>query len=157
MKHTLQRSQQLYCSAETAWDFFSSPLNLSKITPKELNFVVLTKLGNTDIYEGMVLDYKVTPLLGITLRWQTVIKRVVPGQSFTDFQERGPYKYWNHHHEFLPNTHGILMKDRVEYELPLGLIGEVIHRLIVRKKLEAIFDYRYRVLEKLFGNPIIGK
>src|ERR1700754_4707431 len=100
MRHKLQRTQQLYCDAETAWHFFSSPGNLSQITPKELNFVVLTKLKNEDIYEGMILEYRVTPLLGIPFSWQTVIKKVITGKSFIDFQRRGPYKYWSHHHEF---------------------------------------------------------
>jgi len=151
MRHTLQRTQQLSCTAETAWRFFSSPVNLAQITPPELNFVVLTQLKSHDIYEGLILDYKVSPLLGIPLRWQTVIKEVDPGKSFTDFQGKGPYKYWNHHHEFVPNDNGILMKDTVEYELPLGFLGEILHRLVVRKKLEAIFNYRYSILDRLFG------
>jgi ligand-binding SRPBCC domain-containing protein len=127
-------------------------MNLAKITPKELHFVVLTKVTGKDIYEGMILDYKVAPLLRLQVSWQTVIREVIPVKSFTDFQLRGPYKYWNHHHEFIANDDGILMKDTVDYELPLGFIGEIFHRLVVKKKLEAIFDYRYKVLETLFDH-----
>ncbi|HEY4062150.1 MAG TPA: SRPBCC family protein [Puia sp.] len=151
-RHTLRRTQQLYCDAETAWHFFSSPNNLAQITPKSLNFVVLTKLESEEIFEGMLLDYKVTPLLGIALRWQTVIKQVTPNKRFADFQQKGPYKYWNHQHEFIPNEGGVLMKDTIEYELPLGFIGEILHRVVVKKKLQYIFDYRYEKLELLINN-----
>jgi len=151
MIHRLERTQQLGCDIPTAWRFFSSPNNLAEITPKELHFVVQTKLGDDDIYEGMILDYTVSPLLGIPVHWQTVIRQVTPGVSFTDFQQKGPYKYWNHHHVFIPNEGGVLMKDTVDYELPLGFLGEVLHRTVVKKKLDHIFDYRYEVLERLFN------
>ena len=151
MSHRLQRTQQLNCDVRTAWQFFSSPNNLARITPEELNFVVQTKLNGEDIYEGMILEYTVTPLLGIQRSWQTVITQVTPGVSFTDFQQKGPYRYWNHHHEFIPNDGGVLMKDTVDYELPFGFIGCLLHRILVREKLEYIFDFRYNVLETLFN------
>ncbi|MNI12965.1 hypothetical protein D3C81_1326940 [compost metagenome] len=72
-------------------------------------------------------------------------------KSFTDFQLKGPYAYWNHFHEFIPNEKGVLVKDRIDYELPLGILGTIVHGVFVKKKLEQIFDYRYQVLEKLFN------
>lgn len=151
MSYQLKRSQQLHCDVATAWNFFSSPLNLARITPPELNFKVLTGFPEAGIYEGMIIRYKVSPLLGIPLDWTTVIKEVTPFRSFTDFQEKGPYRLWNHFHEFIPNKHGTLMHDTVDYELPLGPLGTLAHRLLVRKKLNRIFDYRYEVLKKLFN------
>ena len=99
----------------------------------------------------MIIEYTISPLMGIPMPWQTRITQVDEGKSFTDFQQIGPYKLWNHFHEFIPNKNGVLMKDTVDYELPLGLLGSVAHTLMVRKKLNTIFDYRYQVLEKLFG------
>lgn len=153
MKHRLYREQQLNCDIETAWDFFSSPKNLSKITPKDMGFTVLTDYNSQQITEGMVIDYIVSPLLKVPLKWRTRITHVEPNKSFTDFQEKGPYKYWNHFHEFIPNKDGVLMKDTVDYELPFGFFGKMAHLLFVKKKLKDIFDFRYGVLEKLF-NPI---
>ena len=152
MGYQLQRIQQLQCDAATAWKFFSSPNNLSHITPKEMNFTVLSKVSDESLYEGMLIDYTVSPLFGIPLRWQTKIIRVDKGKSFMDIQQRGPYRQWNHLHEFIPNADGVLMKDTVTYTLPLGVLGHVAHSLIVRNKLKAIFDYRYKVLDILF-NP----
>ena len=151
MKHRLYREQQLNCDIETAWDFFSCPKNLSKITPKDMGFTVLTDYNSEQITEGMVIDYIVSPLLKVPLKWRTRITHVEPNKSFTDFQEKGPYKYWNHFHEFIPNKDGVLMKDTVDYELPFGFLGKIAHRLFVKKKLAHIFDFRYSVLEKLFN------
>ena len=150
MKHRLFREQQLACDIETAWKFFSSANNLSEITPGDMGFIVLTALEDDRIYEGMLIDYYISPLLGIKMKWQTEITHVDFEKSFTDFQRKGPYKLWNHHHEFMANEEGVLMRDTIDYELPMGFLGEIAHRLFVRKKLEHIFDYRFRVLSKLF-------
>ncbi len=151
MKHRLYKEQQLNCDIETAWQYFSSPRNLSKITPKEMGFTMLSKNTSEPITQGMVIDYTVSPLLKVPLRWRTQITQVQPNKSFTDFQQKGPYKYWNHLHEFIPNKGGVLVKDTVDYELSFGFLGQIVHRLFVKKKLAAIFDFRYRVLEKRFN------
>ncbi|MFV0167257.1 SRPBCC family protein [Empedobacter falsenii] len=151
MNYRLYREQQLYCDIDTAWRFFSSPMNLSEITPKDMAFTVLSEDQDQPIFEGMLINYSVSPLLGIPLKWQTKIIQVEHQKSFTDFQQKGPYKYWKHFHEFIPNEKGILMKDTVEYELPFGVLGNIVHSLLVKKKLNKIFDYRQHVLKKLFN------
>lgn len=152
MVHRLYREQQLNCDIETAWKFFSSANNLSVITPKDMNFTVLTKLENDEIYKGMLIDYTVSPVLKIPMKWQTQITQVDFQKSFTDFQQKGPYKLWNHYHEFIPNENGVLIKDTVSYELPMGFLGEIAHKLFVKSKLKSIFDFRHEVLEVMFNN-----
>lgn len=154
MIHKLYREQQLNCDIQTAWEFFSSANNLSKITPKEMNFIVLTEMTEDEIFEGMIIDYYVSPIFGIKMKWKTEITQVDFQKSFTDFQKKGPYKLWNHHHEFIINDKGVLMKDSVDYELPLGFLGEIAHKLFVKKKLEHVFSYRYKVLEERFNKKI---
>ena len=149
MSYRLSRTQQLHCDIDTAWKFFSSPYNLARITPKEMKFLVKTDLPDENIHEGMIIDYKVSPLLGIPMRWRTRITQVEERKSFTDFQEKGPYKLWNHFHEFIPNEQGVLVKDTIDYALPMGFLGKIAHTLMVRKKLQHIFDYRHRILEQL--------
>lgn len=151
MKYQLNKSQQLNCDIETAWEFFSSPYNLAKITPEYMGFIVTSDLKEEKMYAGMEIDYKVTPLLGIPMKWKTEITQVDPYKSFTDFQKKGPYKLWNHQHEFIENNDGVLMKDVLTYEMPYGFLGKIAHALIVKKKLKGIFDYRYEVLEKMFN------
>lgn len=120
-----------------------------------MGFTVLSELHDEPIYEGMLIDYRVSPVLGIPLKWRTRISQVTPNKSFTDFQERGPYKYWNHVHEFIPNKHGVFMKDTVDYELPWGTVGKIAHRVFLKKRLESIFNYRHMVLDQLFNNQSI--
>lgn len=151
MVHRLYKEQQLNCDITTAWKFFSSANNLSKITPKDMKFVVLTKTEDDEIYEGMIIDYHVSPLLGIKMNWTTEIKQVDFQKSFTDFQQKGPYKLWNHFHEFIVNDKGVLIKDTVDYELPLGFLGEIAHTLFVKDKVEHIFSYRNKILDKMFN------
>ena len=151
MIHQLQRQQQLNCDIKTAWKFFSSANNLSEITPKDMSFVVITQLSDDEIYEGILIDYYVSPLLGIKLKWQTEITEVNFQKSFTDFQKKGPFKLWNHFHEFILNDKGVLMLDTISYELPFGFLGEIAHSVMVKKKLEHIFDYRFKILEEIFN------
>ena len=152
MRYQLKTTQQLNCDLATAWKFFSSPHNLSRITPKEMNFVVKTEIKEDEIYEGMEIAYTVSPVLNIPMKWKTIITEVDFQKSFTDFQKKGPYKYWNHRHEFIPNEQGVLMKDTVDYELPFGFLGTIAHKVFVKKKVQSIFDYRYEVLEERFNN-----
>jgi len=133
-----------------AWDFFSSAENLAVITPPELGFKVLTSLDNQEIYEGMLIEYKVSPLFKIPLHWKTEISKVDKPHSFTDKQLKGPYKLWEHTHEFIVKGNGILMKDTVKYQLPFGIIGQLAHSLIVSKKLKHIFAYRKQILNQIF-------
>ncbi|WP_231596120.1 SRPBCC family protein [Sphingobacterium endophyticum] len=116
-----------------------------------MKFKVLTKELGEEIYEGMVIEYIVSPILNVPLKWRTLITQVDQFKSFTDEQERGPYRYWNHYHEFIPHLDGVLMKDTVTYELPFGMIGNIAHSLLVKHKLEGIFDYRKVILNKLFN------
>ena len=151
MKHKLVRTQQLSCNIDTAWTFFSSPKKLECITPADMKFRIVTDLSDDGIYEGMIIDYKISPLLGIPISWKTIITQVDEKKSFTDFQMNGPYKLWNHFHEFFENEQGVLMKDTVDYELPMGVVGDVFHSFIVRKKLNFIFEHRRQILEETFN------
>lgn len=151
MIYTLERTQVFACSLEEAWAFFTDPNNLAKITPKDLSFKVLDDFGGQyTIYEGLLIHYHVSPLLGIRLNWQTEITHVNPKFSFVDTQTKGPFKLWEHRHEFIQEGDQVRMNDKLRYQLPFGLLGKLVHRLLVRKKINQIFDYRYQVLNQIF-------
>ncbi len=116
-----------------------------------MKFTVLSDLKNTPIYEGMEIDYLVSPVLGIPLKWKTRITQVNYQKSFTDLQAKGPYRYWNHYHEFIENDKGVLMKDSVDYELLFGFLGKLAHSLFVHKRLKSIFEFRFHFLEEYFN------
>jgi ligand-binding SRPBCC domain-containing protein len=143
--------QLLQATLPAAWDFFSAAGNLSLITPPEMDFKTLTQLDGRDIYEGMIIDYKVKPLFGIPMHWQTKISKVQKPFSFTDIQLKGPYRCWEHTHTFIEKENGVFMKDEVKYELPFGILGAAVQALIVRKKIQDLFIYRKAALERIFA------
>lgn len=150
MKEFEYKTEQfLPINIQTAWDFFTSPHNLELLTPTEMDFIVLTELDN-HIYTNMIIDYTVSPLLNITLKWKTKILDVDENVEFTDIQLKGPFKKWKHVHKFVQVDDGVLVKDIVQYQLPFGIIGQLAHSLLVRKRIEHIFSYRKKVLEQLF-------
>lgn len=148
--HRFKTEQFLPIDKKKAWDFFSSPKNLSLITPPEMDFKILTQLNRENIYEGMKIDYTVKPLFGIPVHWQTEICKLSHQNYFTDRQTKGPYKIWEHTHTFIEQSNGVLMTDVVNYEIPLGFLGNFANLILIRRKIESIFDYRKMILEKLF-------
>ncbi len=149
--HQLHRTQLLPISVEKAWEFFSTPNNLAKITPAEMDFVIVSDLKNASIYEGMLIEYRVKPLFGIPMKWITKIGKVVNNYSFVDTQLQGPYALWEHTHIFEKAEGGVLMTDQVNYALPLGVLGDIAHAVLVKKKLSDIFDYRKQMIKQYFG------
>lgn len=136
---------------EEAWSYFSTPKNLQEITPDDLKFKILSDLGSEKMYAGQIINYIVTPLLGIPMRWTTEISQVKEGEYFVDEQRFGPYAFWHHKHFFEPIEGGVLATDIVDYALPLGFLGRIAHALFVRRQLEHIFQFRTKRIEELFG------
>lgn len=146
----LEREQFLPIGQEHAWEFFSSPKNLARITPPKMGFVIKSALDDKPMYAGQRITYTVRPLFGLPLTWVTRIAEVDAPHAFVDTQEKGPYAKWWHKHTFIPVDGGTLMKDRVEYRLPLGPLGDLAHTLFVKSELESIFDFRTETLSRMF-------
>lgn len=144
--------QNLPISLAQAWDFFSSPLNLAKITPDDMEFIVTSNLdGNTKMYPGMIITYKVSPLFGIKLNWMTEITQVEEGKYFIDEQRFGPFKFWHHQHHFKAINGGVEMTDILTYGLPFGILGNIAHGIMVKNKVKEIFAFREQKVNELFG------
>lgn len=144
-------SQKFPISLQQAWEFLTNPHNLSKITPPEMNFTIVSG-ANKPLYAGQIITYSVTPLFGIKTPWVSEITQVVPYHYFIDVQIQGPYAFWHHQHFVTETESGVIMEDVIHYGLPLGILGQMVHPLIVKPKLEEIFEHRTKTLTKLFGN-----
>jgi len=147
--YQLKRQQLVKTDMATCWDFFSSPGTLQKITPKYMGFDVLTEVPEK-MYEGLMIEYRVRPLLGIPMNWITEITHVKEHQFFVDEQRKGPYRIWHHEHHFETVDNGVLMSDIVSYELPFGILGKIAHPILVQRKLNEIFDFRFEIVEEIF-------
>lgn len=148
--YQLKKKQFVKADLDTCWNFFSSPKNLQKITPEYMGFDILTELPEK-MYEGLMISYNVKPLLNISMEWITEIKYVHEKKFFVDEQRKGPYKIWHHEHHFKAVDGGVEMTDIISYELPLGFLGRLAHPILVKKKLEEIFEYRFKKVEEIFS------
>lgn len=149
--YQLTKTQKLPVSVEEIWDFISSPKNLKEITPKHMGFLITSNTGDEKMYPGMIITYKVSPLLGLKLDWMTEITHIKEYEYFVDEQRMGPYKMWHHQHKIEAIPGGVLMTDIVTYQPPLGIIGALANSLIIKNQLQQIFDYRTEALEKRYG------
>jgi ligand-binding SRPBCC domain-containing protein len=150
--YELRWETKLPISLDEAWDFFSSPSNLSKITPAEMKFIVTSgDKPDTKMYPGMIITYKVSPLWGIKMNWMTEITHVKEKEYFVDEQRFGPYALWHHQHHFKEINGGVLMTDILNYAMPYGFIGRVVNKILVEKKVRDVFDYREKVITEMFG------
>lgn len=147
--YRLHRRQILPISREQAWSFFATPRNLEEITPSFLRFRITSDVPE-DIYPGLIITYRIAAVAGIPMTWVTEIKHVMPDHQFVDEQRIGPYRFWHHLHRFHAVEGGIEMEDLVHYAMPWGWLGRLVHQLFIRKRLEAIFDFRRDYLERLF-------
>ncbi len=148
--YKIVRKQFLPIDQATAWEFFSSPRNLSKITPPQMNFEITSVSGGEKMYAGQLITYKVTVLPLIRLRWVTEITHVEAPHYFTDEQRFGPYALWHHKHHFRSAEGGIEMTDEVDYALPFGFLGRLTHWLWIEKEVSRIFDHRFEILKAYF-------
>ena len=148
--YNLQSKQKLPISVNKAWDFLSSPINLKTITPEYMGFNILSG-ADRKMYPGQIIQYIVTPLFGIKTKWVTEITHVRENKYFVDEQRFGPYALWHHKHFIRPIEGGVEMEDIIDYKIPFGLIGQLVHPIIIKPKLKEIFDYRHDKLIEIFG------
>ncbi len=148
--YRLETIQNLPISKSHAWDFLSNPKNLKRITPDYMGFKIIN--GTADkIYAGQIIQYMVTPVMGIPTKWVTEITHVDDGNYFVDEQRFGPYSLWHHKHFIKAIKNGVEMKDIIDYKIPLGIIGRIAQPILVAPKLKEIFEYRKNALIELFG------
>ena len=148
--YRLQAIQCLPISQERAWEFFSDPGNLKVITPDKMGFEVLSGVDRS-MFPGQIIQYNVYPFPGLKTRWVTEITHIKDGEYFVDEQRFGPYSLWHHKHFLRTVEGGVEMKDVIDYKLPFGVLGQLVHPFLVKKQLKRIFLYREQKLTELFG------
>ena len=153
MLHTLHTKQFLKSDLNTVWDFMSSPENLARITPDYMGFDIISdKESIQKMYPGQLIEYYVSPILGIKMHWVTEITHVQDHCYFVDEQRFGPYALWHHKHFLKEVNGGVEMTDILHYKVPFGFIGKIVNYFFIKNKINEIFDFRYHKLEEIFNN-----
>ena len=148
--YTLHKTQKLPITQEKAWEFLSNPKNLKIITPDYMSFNIISTIDRP-LYAGQIIQYIVTPILGIKTKWVSEITHIEDKKYFVDEQMYGPYSLWHHKHFIKEIEGGVEMEDIIDYKVPLGILGQIMHPILVKQKLEEIFSYRQKKLIDLFG------
>ncbi len=148
--HVLRRQQVVAQPLERVFQFFSRPENLARLTPDALRFRTLTP-SPIVMKPGTMIDYTIR-VLGIPVRWKTLITSYDPPRGFVDEQVRGPYAFWFHRHTFFAVDGGTEIIDEVHYALPGGVLAPVAHTVFVRRQIGKIFDYRAKAITRFFEN-----
>jgi ligand-binding SRPBCC domain-containing protein len=147
--HHFHSEQWIGRPVDEVFAFFSDANNLEAITPRQLNFHILTP-GPIRLAAGARIDYQLK-LYGIPLKWATLIESWDPPHQFVDVQLRGPYRVWRHTHRFVSEAAGTRIVDDVDYELPLGPLGRLVDALWTRREVAGIFGYRSEVISRRFS------
>lgn len=155
--YQFKASQDIPASVDEVWDFISSPKNLKVITPDYMGFDITSENLPLKMYQGMIITYKVSPLMGVKMDWMTEITHVRDNEYFVDEQRVGPYDLWHHQHLLVPTEFGVTMKDIVTYSPPFGPLGDIANSIIIKGKLKEIFAYRKKVIEDKWGVVNLSK
>jgi ligand-binding SRPBCC domain-containing protein len=150
--HILERRQRVELPIDQAFAFYGDARNLERITPPWLGFQVTTP-APIEMGVGMLIEYRLR-LHRVPVRWRTRITAWEPPRRFVDTQISGPYSLWEHTHTFEEDgSEATIIEDRVRYAIPFGPLGELADRLLVRRDLRRIFDYRRDAIAREMGSP----
>jgi ligand-binding SRPBCC domain-containing protein len=149
--YQFKSTQKIPTTLDEVWDFISNPRNLKKITPEYMGFEITNEPIAEVMYPGMIIAYKVSPLLGIKMSWVTEITHVSDHKYFVDEQRIGPYSIWHHQHRVSEIDGGVLMEDIVSYKPPFGFMGDIANAILIKGQLKKIFDFRFKAIEGAFG------
>jgi ligand-binding SRPBCC domain-containing protein len=145
--YQLYRRQSLAMSEQQAWDFFSSPYFLNQITP-DFFHVDITSPVPEHIYAGLLISYRMKAVCGVPMSWLSEVCYCDEPKRFVYQQRVGPFNFWSHEVRISPENQGIVLEDLVFYTMPWGWIGELLHGMLIGKKLQCIFDTRRAYIQQ---------
>lgn len=147
---SLRVKQKISQPIEEVWSFFATPKNLNELTPKNMNFNIISGRSD-DFFPGKIISYSVNPFKFWNIKWVTEITHINKNKLFIDEQRFGPYSMWHHEHHFIKNEDGsTTIYDKVIYKIPFGIIGKIAHKLFIKKRLTEIFNFRKKRINQLF-------
>jgi ligand-binding SRPBCC domain-containing protein len=159
MRHSFRTEQWVPYSREVVFAFFANPANLPPLMPGwqrarvEKADYVAPPVPDSSVLAGegslITISFRPIPLIPLRLEWDAYIAEFRWNNFFCDEQRRGPFKYFHHCHRIRTERSGSVVSDFVQYELPLGRLGDLANSLIVKKQIRSLFAYRQRMLPLL--------
>lgn len=128
---------------ERVFAFHQLPDAFERLIPpwekvKVLQKADISKIGSRTIIETRILGpFKV--------QWVAEHTAYDPPRSFEDVQISGPFRFWRHRHIVEPHPEGAILRDEVDYELPIPIFGPLAWPMAVTPRLEKMFEYRHQM------------
>lgn len=138
------RETHLPTSADDAFAWHERPGAFERLLPPWDTVHVHSMRGGIQPGARAEIDVRLAPLLW--KRWVAEHRDYQPGRLFRDVQISGPFASWDHRHIFEPaGPSTCLLRDQIDYQLPMGVIGKALGSTLARRKLARIFAYRHAV------------
>jgi len=145
-----EKSVLIDCSVEKAFLFHTDTNNLKKISPSSVT-VDIRKIELPMKIDSEV-ELVITQFGIFKSRWKVKIAKYITNEVVGDLMLKGPFKSWYHEHRFKEEHGKIIMTDYIDYELPLGLLGNIANRLFVKKIITNMFEFRHKRTKEVLEN-----
>jgi len=133
-------------SPERVFAFHEQPDVLSQLIPPWEKARVIQAAGISEVGAQAIIE---TKIFGpITVRWVAQHTIYDPPHLFEDVQVKGPFRSWCHRHIIGPHSEGATLRDEIDYEPPLGFAGRLIAPIMVKNRLQKLFDYRHQATRR---------
>jgi uncharacterized protein (TIGR01777 family) len=125
---------------EEVFAWHARPGALRRLTPPWESIRVKSRTGGLEVGATAVLTIRRGP---VDLTWEVRHTAYEKDRLFVDEQVRGPFATWRHEHRFEPIEGGrTRLEDVVEWEPPLGTLGEIFTNALIEKSLARLFRFR---------------
>ena len=171
MSYQFRTEQWVAAPIERVFRFFANPGNLPRLMSPWMQVELLRvkivappgieadQATITDIapFAGagseLVASYRALPVLPFRITSTARITQFAMNRYFEDVQKQGPFRSWNHRHEFMTEerngVNGTVIRDIVEYDIGFGWLGVLAQKLFVGPQMRRTFVHRQKMLAKL--------
>ena len=142
------KQSEIPAPPEEVFAWHEEPGAVERLTPPWERVESLERADSLRVGARVVFKVFTGPISRV---WVAEHTEYEPPYLFADVQREGPFSYWYHRHRFERTERNTTrMTDEIEYELPLGWLGEIVGGGFTRAKLRRMFEYRHRVVAEAF-------
>lgn len=145
----LEFSTEINATQKELFDFHTNFKNVVIVTPPVFK-VRFVKIPET-MAEGSEMTIEIKQF-GLWMPWDVKVEKLIQNSLMVDYQSgRGPFKYWRHEHLFTERNNKTVLIDRIEYQLPFGILGLLVDIILMRFIQKVVFAYRHKKTKEYFS------
>ena len=140
---TFIKESIIQASPECVFAFHELPDALPRLTPPWESAHIVQPAPDLHVGSKAIVETRIFGLF--PARWVAEHTAYDPPHMFEDVQVEGPFRRWRHRHIIKLHPAGAVLRDEIEYEPPLGLIGQFAAPFVIVPRLKRLFEYRHCV------------